>query len=252
MLFIYKGIAVNNELIYDITRCKNDISDGGIVIFANSRLVPTSGILKPVYRYGQLKGMHISLSINKTQQLKYSLLLGSDLVGVSYRPLFSSLRPAKSMKIIPSSHVTDVAGTGLVHCAPAHGAEDYNTFRSLGLLSNAASILCHVDETGAFSPEIANVVGEEVAASLVGKDVLVKGSEAMLQLLNKQRRFFKAEKMRHRYPYDWKTKEPVIVTYDTSFASLFSITFNIFSPLTVQHHSGLPIWMASRKMRSAR
>ena len=53
---------MNNDLLYDITRCKNEISDGGIVIFANSRLVPTSGILKPVYRYGQLKGMNISTS----------------------------------------------------------------------------------------------------------------------------------------------------------------------------------------------
>lgn len=157
------------------------------------------------------------------------------------------------MRIIPSSHVTGVAGSGLVHCAPAHGAEDYNTFRSLGLLSNAASILCHVDETGAFSPEIANVVGEEAAASLVGKNVLVEGSEAMLQLLNNQRRFFKAEKFRHRYPYDWKTKEPVIVTYDTSIASLsFSIIFILSLLLTARHHSGLPIWMALRKMRSAR
>ena len=59
---IFKGIAVNNDLLYDITRCKNDISAGGIVIFANSRLVVTSDILKPIYRYGQLKGMYISAS----------------------------------------------------------------------------------------------------------------------------------------------------------------------------------------------
>ena len=155
------------------------------------------------------------------------------------------------MKIIPSSHVTALSGTGLVHCAPAHGEEDYTAFRSLGLLSNATTILCHVDETGAFSPEIASVVGEEAAASLVGKDVLVKGNAAMLELLKKERRAVKTEKTWHRYPYDWKTNEPVIVTYDTSFASLFSIIS--FSPLTTaRHHSGLPIWMTSRKMRSMR
>jgi hypothetical protein len=57
---IFKGIAVNNELLYDISKCKNSISDGGTVIFANSRLVATSDILKPIYRYGQIKGMYIS------------------------------------------------------------------------------------------------------------------------------------------------------------------------------------------------
>ena len=132
------------------------------------------------------------------------------------------------MKIIPASHVTALSGTGLVHCAPAHGEEDYTAFRSLGLLSNATPILCHVDETGAFSPEIANVVGEKAAASLVGKNVLVKGNAAMLQLLRKEKRVVKTEETRHRYPYDWKTNEPVIVTYDISFASLFSIIFNFF------------------------
>ena len=127
------------------------------------------------------------------------------------------------MKIIPSSHVTALSGTGLVHCAPAHGEEDYAAFRSLGLLSSATTLLCHVDEKGAFSPEIANVVGEEAAASLVGKDVLVEGNAAMLELLRKEQRVVKTEKISHRYPYDWKTNKPIIVTYDTSFASLFFI-----------------------------
>ena len=125
------------------------------------------------------------------------------------------------MEIIPSSHVTALSGTGLVHCAPAHGEEDYVAFRSLGLLSNAATILCHVDEKGAFSPEIVNVVGEEAAASLVGKDVLGTGNAAMLELLKKQQRIVKREKLRHRYPYDWKTNKPVIVTYDSLPLAIF-------------------------------
>ena len=145
------------------------------------------------------------------------------------------------MKIIPSSHVTALTGTGLVHCAPAHGEEDYTSFRSLGLLSNAATILCHVDDTGAFSPEIANVVGEEAAASLIGKDVLVKGDAAMLELLKKEKRAVKTEKIWQRYPYDWKTNKPVIVTYDTSSASLFSIIFILF----LSFNSATSQWFAN-------
>ena len=59
---VFKGIAVNNNLVYDISKCKNHISDGGTVIFANSRLADTNDILEPVHRYGQVKGMHISAS----------------------------------------------------------------------------------------------------------------------------------------------------------------------------------------------
>jgi isoleucyl-tRNA synthetase len=222
------------------------------VIFANSRLVATSDILKPVHRYGQIKGVHIFTYLYIQQHID-PLLSGSDLVGVSYRPLFSSLCPsAKSMKIIPSSHVTALSGTGLVHCAPAHGQEDYAAFRSLGLLSNATTILCHVDEQGAFSPEIANVVGKEAAASLIGKDVLGAGNAAMLALLTKEQRAVKTEKIRHCYPYDWKTNKPVIVTYD--FLFLLRCHFPKFQIplLTGRRHNGLPIWMVSRKMRSLR
>jgi isoleucyl-tRNA synthetase len=133
------------------------------------------------------------------------------------------------MKIIPSSHVTALSGTGLVHCAPAHGEEDYVAFRSLGLLSNTATMLCHVDENGAFSPEIANVVGEEAAAGLVGKDVLVTGNAAMLELLRNERRVVKTEKIRHRYPYDWKTNKPVIMTYDLILVVLLFSKFIFLS-----------------------
>ena len=63
-MLCFKGIAVNNDLLYDISRCKNVISDGGTVIFANSRLVPTSDILKPVYRYGQIKGIFLLVDMS--------------------------------------------------------------------------------------------------------------------------------------------------------------------------------------------
>jgi len=253
MLCFMQGIAVNNDLVYDISRCKNHISDGGAVIFANSRLVPMSDILKPVDRYGQIKGMYISASRYIEQLISINYYSkGSDLVGVSYKPLFSSLCPsAKSMKIIPSSHVTALSGTGLVHCAPAHGEEDYIAFRSLGLLSNATTMLCHVDEKGAFSPEIANVVGEEAAARLVGKDVLVKGNAAMVELLGKEKKVVKTEKIRHRYPYDWKTSQPVIMTYDSFFFHRHFTNLH-FSPLTGRRHNGLPIWMVSKRMRLGR
>jgi isoleucyl-tRNA synthetase len=146
------------------------------------------------------------------------------------------------MKIIHSSHVTALSGTGLVHCAPAHGEEDYAAFRSLGLLSNATTILCHVDETGAFSPEIADVVGEEAAASLVGKYVLGEGNTTMLKLLEKERRTVKTEGIGHRYPYDWKTDKPVIVTYDTSLhciAIFHNFQFLSFNSATSQWFANL-------------
>jgi isoleucyl-tRNA synthetase len=123
------------------------------------------------------------------------------------------------MRIIPALHVTADSGTGIVHCAPAHGIEDYNAFRDLELLPPSSSsptqnIICHVDGTGRYIPEIVDVVGMEAAKVLVGKDVLKGGGKATVDLLRSMGEdvLLGVEKIKHRYPYDWKTGEPVIVT----------------------------------------
>lgn len=145
--------------------------------------------------------------------------LGQDLVGVPYRPLFqpinSALQAASPFHIIASNHVTPDTGTGLVHCAPAHGHEDYNVFQNAGLISASSStdILCHVDDLGCFSPDIAEVVGDDAAKVLVGKEVLGEGGKAMATLLKSMGVVLKSHSIKHRYPYDWKTDKPVIIRY---------------------------------------
>lgn len=154
---------------------------------------------------------------------------GEHLVGMPYIPLFSHLQTttagtetiqestANEFRIIPASYVTADSGTGLVHCAPAHGAEDYNAFRTLGLLSSSSieqNMICHVDGAGKFTSAIADVMGTEAAKELIGKEVLKAGGKAMIELLRAMGNnvLMGVEKIKHRYPYDWKTDEPVIVT----------------------------------------
>jgi isoleucyl-tRNA synthetase len=115
-------------------------------------------------------------------------------------------------KIIPAPHVTSTSGTGLVHCAPAHGPDDYAAFKALSLLSSS-SMICHVGLDGKFTPDILGIVGEEHSKKLVGVEVLKGGSEAMLSVLRDMNAvsFLHEEKIKHRYPYDWKTGEPTII-----------------------------------------
>lgn len=142
--------------------------------------------------------------------------IGSELAGVRYHPLFASLAPdiaSESLAVINSSHVTPDSGTGLVHCAPAHGAEDYNMFREQNLISSTSSIVCHVGEGGLFTNKVTHVVGKDAGESLVGQPVLDCGSRSIVGLLKKMGRLLKVERFKHRYPYDWKTDRPIIVTY---------------------------------------
>ncbi|KAG2127891.1 uncharacterized protein EDB93DRAFT_1256854 [Suillus bovinus] len=93
------------------------------------------------------------------------------LLGAQFRSVFSLIHPSGSVsaKIIAAAHVTSESGSGPVHCAPAHGAEDYLAFRSLGLLQGSTDIICHVDDAGKFSLDVAHVVGEEAAAFLASE-----------------------------------------------------------------------------------
>lgn len=133
---------------------------------------------------------------------------GSDLAGSRYRSPFAveALFP-----VIPSNHVTAETGTGLVHCAPAHGVEDYHAFLALDPASFKSGLLCHVNGEGKFTEDIAEVVGESTAKELAGQDIMKGGSRSMIKLLETAGALVKVQKVRHRYPYDWKTGEPVII-----------------------------------------
>lgn len=115
--------------------------------------------------------------------------VGSDLVGVRYTHLFGD------GAVIHSRYVTS-AGTGLVHTAPAHGHEDYEVLP-------VAELKCPVDDDGCFT--------SAAAPELAGKAVLGKGTDAVIEMLQQHGSLFAEERIRHRYPYDWKTKQPIII-----------------------------------------
>ncbi|KAF8067764.1 tRNA synthetases class I-domain-containing protein [Lyophyllum atratum] len=196
------GIAVHPDLAYSILR-RTD-GDSRVVIVAKERMTALADILGPFEIIGEVQG--------------------TDLVDIYYTPIFSSLSSSSpSLKVISASHVTSESGTGLVHCAPAHGAEDYNAFLALGLVSTSKNMICHVDGEGKFTSDVAHVVGD-ASTSLVGQEVLGGGSRAVVELLKRVGSLVKVQRIKHRYPYDWKTDKPIIVTATSQwFADLANI-----------------------------
>lgn len=159
--------------------------DGSLTIIAEERLEALSSFLGPLEVICKIEGQ--------------------SLVGAAYKPIFPA--SAQSLPIINAAHVTSQSGTGLVHCAPAHGAEDYEALRVLN-----AGLICHVDGKGQFTTEIADVVGPHFGERLAGKEVLGDGNKEMVAVLKEMGRLVKIHRLKHRYPYDWRTKEPIIVT----------------------------------------
>ncbi|KAL4073583.1 tRNA synthetases class I-domain-containing protein [Scleroderma citrinum] len=223
------GIAVHPDLTYAVIRTPRHPD---LLIVAKDRLFSLEHVL----------GLHNEIDL-------LGEIPGVQLVGLRYCGIFSSpftgdalSVPSNSnpscrhtLQVISALHVTSDTGTGLVHCAPAHGAEDYQAFRTQGLLDSG--MVCHVDGEGKFCSSVRDIVRSltaesEEGGSLVGLDVLKEGSRAIVKLLGRTGSLLAVEKFRHRYPYDWKTNEPVIVTSTSQwFANLDNIKDNALSAL---------------------
>jgi isoleucyl-tRNA synthetase len=77
-----------------------------------------------------------------------------------------------------------------------------------------------VDEQGKFMESVEN---------FAGLDVLGNGNDAVIEALKGASAVLKEEKYQHKYPYDWRTKKPVIVRYACSSRFfLYPIVFILF------------------------
>ncbi|VDM17411.1 unnamed protein product, partial [Hydatigera taeniaeformis] len=98
-------------------------------------------------------------------------------------------------RLIPGDFLEHDKGTGFVHCAPAHGKEDFDFARRHGLPLRAL-----VDEETKFT--------QEAGTDLAGMLVQDEGNSAVIDLLGD--RVLVLDTIQHSYPYEWRTKQPVI------------------------------------------
>ena len=121
---------------------------------------------------------------------------GRELTGVTYRsPVFDSQTSPRPL--LHGNFVTDASGSGLVHLAPGHGIEDHELCMKHGIMAFAP-----VDDEGCF------IDGME---QLSGLEVLTTGNEAVLERLSALGFLIGRHGYKHKYPYDWRSKQPVIV-----------------------------------------
>jgi isoleucyl-tRNA synthetase len=122
---------------------------------------------------------------------------GERLVGLRYKhPFVTREREGAMFSLLPADYVTLEDGTGLVHTAPGHGAEDFDTGRKNGL-----PVYCPVRENGAYDASVPDW--------LRGKDIWKANPEIVEHLRNSGHLFF-SHTFTHSYPHDWRSKTPVI------------------------------------------
>ncbi len=107
----------------------------------------------------------------------------------------------KQVPVITGDHVTADSGTGAVHTAPMHGADDY-------LVSNVFGVQAHemlVDAQGCF------IQNDALSAlELAGLSTADKGNFRVLGILNECGALLKKANIKHSYPHCWRHKSPII------------------------------------------
>ena len=111
---------------------------------------------------------------------------------------------AEPFKVILGDFVTTEDGTGIVHTAPAFGADDFKTGKknNLGILTLVDREGKFVEGVGEFSGRFVKNYKDDPHYVDVNVDIAVK--------LKKENRAFKVEKYEHNYPHCWRTDKPII------------------------------------------
>jgi isoleucyl-tRNA synthetase len=140
---------------------------------------------------------------------------GTQLAGIRYEQLLpcqaNSLAViqeetpgADPFRIITGDFVTTEDGTGIVHTAPAFGADDFKVGKQFNI-----GILVMVDKEGKFVDGLGEFAGryvknykDDANYADVNVDICIK--------LKKENRAFKVEKYEHSYPHCWRTDKPII------------------------------------------
>lgn len=117
---------------------------------------------------------------------------GSELEGMEY---VHPLQPARTGKVVTADYVSREDGTGLVHTAPGHGQDDYQTG-----LRYKLDIIMPVDHQGKFDQSAGPFAGMRVHDA----------NKAIIEALRQSGIFYHETQIQHQYPHCWRCKSPII------------------------------------------
>ncbi len=97
--------------------------------------------------------------------------------------------------IVLGDHVTADAGTGAVHTAPGHGADDFRVGQKYKL-----AVLNPVDDGGKYTEDFAEMIGVNI----------FKANPLIVEKLRTSGHLLKFSEFVHSYPHCWRSKTPLI------------------------------------------
>ena len=145
-------------------------------------------------------------AIGKESYCVAKTVKGSDLEGMVFKhPIYD-----RDSILVHANYVTLDEGTGVVHTAPGHGREDFETGQQYGL-----EALNPVDERGVFT---------HLAGQFEGLHITKQGNAAVLQALRDAGHLLASGEVTHSYPHCWRCHKPVV--FRTTVQWFMSIDHN--------------------------
>jgi len=115
-----------------------------------------------------------------------------------------------AVPMLTADYVTDDAGTGFVHTAPGHGADDYNTYvrhRDVFAACGTMEVPHTVAPDSSYFPNVPFFAGERIYDDK-GKDA--GANEAVIKKLVEVGALIARGRLKHQYPHSWRSKGPLI------------------------------------------
>jgi len=205
------GLTVGPEIDYVLVNTFNPYTGLPIRVVLAKALVP---------KYFKEEGKGIGFDNYSTEHkvLPWEIeseFKGKEIEGLKYEQLlpFEANSPevvkqqtpgADPFKVVLGDFVTTEDGTGIVHTAPAFGADDFKVGKkyNLGILIMVDRQGKFVNGLGEFSNRFVKNYKDDPKYVDVNVDICVK--------LKKENRAFKIEKYEHSYPHCWRTDKPIL------------------------------------------
>ncbi len=138
----------------------------------------------------------------------------------------------RGSRLVLADYVTLDAGTGCVHTAPGHGADDFATGRRYGL-----ETLVPVNDRGILTAEAGPFAGQ----------FIFKANEAIIAHLSQSGHLVATRRLKHDYPHCWRCKNPVIFRATTQwFVSMETNDLRKDALRAIDETKWIPAWGRER------
>ena len=173
-----KALAFNSKIEYSLVEI-NELDH-----FKDKKIIVATNLVESVVK---------SCGIDKHKILK--TFKGSELQGTICSHPFVSMKFDHDIPMLEANFVDLEQGTGIVHCAPSHGPDDFN----LCLKNNIPSSYT-VDNAGLYTKEVPYFTNTHI----------FKADPLVIEKLKEQNQLLKDDKLNHSYPHSWRSKAPLI------------------------------------------